>query len=121
MTTRSWIRKLFESRRPRTLRKAPARRWLSVEALEERAVPTVSFGPAVAYSTGGPSPHSVVAGNFNGHFDLVDFMLPELPGGNTWTRLIDTNVPDDEDTPSFKAGSTYGVTARSLLLFVLSE
>ena len=71
MTARSWIRKVFESRRPRTLRKAPARRWLSVEALEERAVPTVSFGPAVAYSTGGPSPHSVVAGNFNGHLDLV--------------------------------------------------
>ena len=57
----------------------------------------------------------------NGHFDLVEFTLPSPPGGNTWTRLIDTNVPDDQDTPSFKTGESYGVTARSLLLFVLSE
>src|ERR1700722_10018414 len=71
MTTRSWIRKVFESRRPRTLRKAPARRWLSVEALEERAVPTVSFGPAVAYGTGGTSPKSVAVSDFTGKFGVV--------------------------------------------------
>ncbi|MBV8803477.1 MAG: glycogen debranching protein GlgX, partial [Sinobacteraceae bacterium] len=58
---------------------------------------------------------------FNGHFDLVKFTLPTAPGGNTWTRLIDTNLPDEEGTPTFKAGDTYGVTARSLLLFTLSE
>jgi glycogen operon protein len=57
----------------------------------------------------------------NGHFDLVEFTLPPAPGGNTWTRLIDTNVPDDPETPSFKTGESYGVTARSLLLFALSE
>jgi isoamylase len=57
----------------------------------------------------------------NGHFDLVEFTLPSAPGGSTWTRLIDTNVPHDEDRPSFKTGGSYGVTARSLLLFVLSE
>ena len=57
----------------------------------------------------------------NGHFDLVEFTLPSAPGGNTWTRLIDTNLPDDEETPSFEAGATYGVTARSLLLFCLIE
>jgi len=57
----------------------------------------------------------------NGHFDLVEFTLPLAPGGDTWTRLIDTNVPDDKDTPSFRTGESYGVTARSLLLFALSE
>jgi glycogen operon protein len=57
----------------------------------------------------------------NGHFDLVEFTLPSAPGGDTWARLIDTNVPDDQDTPSFKTGESYGVTARSLLLFALSE
>ena len=57
----------------------------------------------------------------NGHFDLVEFTLPATPGGNTWTRLIDTNVPDGADASAFKAGDAYGVTARSLLLFVLSE
>ena len=28
----------------------------------------------------------------NGHFDLVKFTLPECPGGDTWTLLIDTNL-----------------------------
>jgi isoamylase len=55
----------------------------------------------------------------NGHFDLVEFTLPTAPGGSTWTRLIDTNVPHDEETPAFNAGDAYGVTARSLLLFSL--
>jgi hypothetical protein len=66
MTTRSWIRKLFESKRPRTLPMALARRRPSLEALEDRTVPTVSFGPAVNYGTGGPSPQSVMTGDFNG-------------------------------------------------------
>jgi pullulanase/glycogen debranching enzyme len=33
----------------------------------------------------------------NGHFDLVEFTLPSAPGGKTWTRLVDTNVPDDRE------------------------
>jgi isoamylase len=57
----------------------------------------------------------------NGHFDLVEFTLPTAPGGNIWTRLIDTNVPHDDETPAFKAGDVYGVTGRSLLLFSLAE
>ncbi len=57
----------------------------------------------------------------NGHFDLVEFTLPAAPGGNTWTRLIDTNLPDEDETPSFEAGAAYGATSRSLLLFCLSE
>src|SRR5262245_49271795 len=35
MTPRSWLRNLFTSRTPRTVRKAPARR-LGLEALEDR-------------------------------------------------------------------------------------
>jgi glycogen operon protein len=57
----------------------------------------------------------------NGHFDLVEFTLPTAPGGNIWTRLIDTNVPHEDETPAFKAGDVYGVTARSLLLFSLAD
>jgi isoamylase len=57
----------------------------------------------------------------NGHFDLVEFTLPAAPGGSVWTRLIDTNVPHEEETPAFKTGQVYGVTARSLLLFSLVE
>jgi isoamylase len=57
----------------------------------------------------------------NGHFEAVEFTLPEAPGGNTWARLIDTNVPDEEHTPSFEVGERYEVNPRSLLLFVLSD
>ncbi len=57
----------------------------------------------------------------NGHFDLVEFVLPAAPGGNTWARLIDTNLPDDGNASTFKAGDTYAVTARSLLLFALGD
>ena len=45
MTTRSWIRKQFPTRAPRTLRKAPARFRPCVERLEDRlapAAPTVT-------------------------------------------------------------------------------
>ena len=55
----------------------------------------------------------------NGHFDLVEFTLPTAPGGNIWTRLIDTNVPHDERPRLSRRADVYGVTARSLLLFRL--
>src|SRR5882724_14452 len=55
----------------------------------------------------------------NGHHELVEFTLPECPGSSRWTRLIDTNVPEDSEEPSFETGQKYGVTARSVLLFVL--
>ncbi|PZP56652.1 MAG: glycogen debranching enzyme GlgX [Micavibrio aeruginosavorus] len=55
---------------------------------------------------------------FNSHFDMVNFTLPDCPGGNGWQRLIDTNLPDDEEA-IVNIGDTYDVTARSLLLFAL--
>src|SRR6266446_5720130 len=39
-TRRSWIRELFAACKPRTIRKAPARRRLAVEQLESRVVPS---------------------------------------------------------------------------------
>jgi glycogen operon protein len=57
----------------------------------------------------------------NSHHDLVEFALPSCPGGDTWTLEIDTNAPDNDEPPVFKSGDSYGVTARSLLLFALSE
>ena len=55
----------------------------------------------------------------NGFHDLVGFTLPETVGGSHWRLLIDTNLPEDAEMGSFAAGETYGVTARSLLLFAL--
>jgi hypothetical protein len=67
-------RRLFGGR---VVGRAAARRRLFLEALEDRAVPTVSFGPAVAYGTGGPSstggqsPQSVMPIEIYGNLSLV--------------------------------------------------
>jgi glycogen operon protein len=53
----------------------------------------------------------------NGYEDLVEFTLPEVPDMIGWTRLVDTNTPDDKEEPEFAFGETYQVTGRSLLLF----
>jgi pullulanase/glycogen debranching enzyme len=59
----------------------------------------------------------------NAHHDVVLFTLPTVPGGRDWLRLLDTNLPDQdedmEDALPFKFGHPYEVTGRSLLLFLL--
>jgi isoamylase len=57
----------------------------------------------------------------NDYCDLVEFTLPECPGGDTWSLMIDTNITDNSEKGSFKVGDSYGVTARSLLLFALES
>jgi glycogen operon protein len=58
----------------------------------------------------------------NAHHDVVVFTLPEVAGGRDWVRLIDTNLPEEDDDPEEPArlafGHRYEVTARSLLLFL---
>ncbi|CAM2145297.1 Glycogen operon protein GlgX homolog [Pararobbsia alpina] len=56
---------------------------------------------------------------FNAYHDVVDFTLPDIPGSDQWTCLIDTNAPVREELPEFDAGNVYQVTGRSLLLFAL--
>ena len=56
---------------------------------------------------------------FNAHHDVVNFTLPDIPGSDVWTCLIDTNAPVREEVPTFGPGDTYQVTGRSLLLFSL--
>jgi glycogen operon protein len=59
----------------------------------------------------------------NAHHDVVLFKLPEVTGGRDWERLVDTNLPDDDQDPEepirLKFGHEYQVTGRSLLLFLL--
>jgi glycogen operon protein len=59
----------------------------------------------------------------NAHDDVVVFNLPEVTGGRDWIRLVDTNLPEDdedfEDAVPFKFEHRYEVTGRSLMLFVL--
>ena len=59
----------------------------------------------------------------NAHHDVVNFKLPEVVGGRDWERLIDTNLPDEdqddpEDATRFAFGQDYQVTGRSMLLFL---
>ena len=58
----------------------------------------------------------------NAHHDVVVFKLPEVTGGRDWVRLIDTNLPEEDDDPEeptrFAFGHHYEVTGRSLLLFL---
>jgi isoamylase len=55
----------------------------------------------------------------NDHHDLVEFTLPEVAAGDSWSLLIDTNITDNSEEGTFNVGDTYGVTARSLLVFAL--
>jgi isoamylase len=55
----------------------------------------------------------------NAYHDVVNFTLPEIPEGDKWTCLLDTNVPVRDELPAFTSGETYQVTGRSLLLFAL--
>ncbi|MGI4815569.1 MAG: glycogen debranching protein GlgX [Janthinobacterium lividum] len=56
---------------------------------------------------------------FNAHHDVVDFTLPEIYGSQSWTCMIDTNMPVRDELPEFDSGDVYQVTGRSLLLFAL--
>ncbi|HYH43148.1 MAG TPA: glycogen debranching protein GlgX, partial [Burkholderiales bacterium] len=57
----------------------------------------------------------------NAYHDVVNFTLPEVPGGDQWKCLIDTNIPERPDEPLFAPGEQYQITGRSLLLFVLQN
>jgi glycogen operon protein len=57
----------------------------------------------------------------NAHYDVVRFVLPAAAGGDGWTRLLDTNISDDDTAVDFATGDHYDVTARSLLLFMLQR
>jgi len=59
----------------------------------------------------------------NAHHDVVVFTLPKVNGGRDWLRLVDTNLPGEDDdlenAVTFKFGHRYQVTGRSLLMFLL--
>jgi isoamylase len=59
----------------------------------------------------------------NAHHDVVNFTLPEVPGGVGWRLLVDTNQlePVAKREPAFEIEHAYTVTGRSLLLLELDR
>jgi len=55
----------------------------------------------------------------NVYQDVVQFTLPQCVGGDQWSLLLDTNIPDLPEGGVFKMETPYAVTAHSLLLFEL--
>ena len=58
---------------------------------------------------------------FNSHEFFVDAALPPPPGGTSWCRIADTNLPSPEDfTPEGKAGvgARYNVAPRGALMLM---
>ncbi|WPO97991.1 glycogen debranching protein GlgX [Pseudomonas sp. HR96] len=55
----------------------------------------------------------------NAHYDVVNFVLPEVPEGQYWDCLVDTHRPELNGHERLDFGSTFAVTGRSLLLFEL--
>ena len=55
----------------------------------------------------------------NAHHDLVEFTLPECPGGEARSLELDTNVTNPNFSQQGVSGDVYGVMQRSLVLFRL--
>jgi glycogen operon protein len=55
----------------------------------------------------------------NAHHDVVNYLLPEVPEGDYWNCVIDTNRPALRGHERIDFGSEFMVTGRSLLLFEL--
>jgi isoamylase len=55
----------------------------------------------------------------NAHHDFVEFTLPVANGGGLWKRVLDTNVTEQIAGFEAAAADQYGMTARSLVMFVL--
>jgi glycogen operon protein len=52
--------------------------------------------------------------------DMVNFKLPQPPGGEAWTLLLDTVRPDMPGEERYEVAQEYSVFGRSLLLFQLA-
>ena len=55
---------------------------------------------------------------YNSHYDVVNFVLPQVPEGLNWQGLIDTNEPE-KALPELAFGDVYEVTGRSMVVLGL--
>jgi isoamylase len=57
----------------------------------------------------------------NSYQGVVGFTFPKSEGGEAWSLLTDTNIPDASSETEFAFGSIYQVTGRSLLAFAIKS
>ena len=57
----------------------------------------------------------------NAHHDVVNFHIPEVPGGDHWTCLLDTNRPELRNGEQHAFASEFLLTGRSVLLLRLTH
>jgi glycogen operon protein len=56
----------------------------------------------------------------NSHSEAVDFILPTLPPGNAWVRVLDTTDPElAPGSQTLPMGATFPMAARSLVVFAI--
>src|SRR5262245_53434713 len=111
MTPRSRIRRLWKSLRPGA-RKAAARPRPLVEALEDRALPSVAFAPPVRYDVGAELA-SLAVGDFNGD-GMQDLAVAQfsptvsvlLGNGGTFPSAV--TVDNGEPSSSVSVGDFNG-------------
>ncbi|NYE23654.1 glycogen debranching protein GlgX [Pigmentiphaga litoralis] len=104
-------------------------KWLSPSATEltseqwadasMRCFGMVIDGRAQATGIKRPASDATLLMVFNAYHDTVNFTLPNIPGPDQWTCILDTNMPVREDLPVFNSGDEYQVTGNSMLVFAL--
>jgi isoamylase len=56
----------------------------------------------------------------NSHNETVDFVLPTLPAGSAWVRMLDTTEPELRPrSQSLPMGATFPVAGRALIVFAI--
>ena len=115
MTIHSWIRKLFGTRTPRTIRKAPARRRLHLEVLEDRLVLSGDpnpLGRILPLHPPGASPYGVSrpdlpTAEVTGLYNLILGRTSDPSGLNGLTSALQAGVRPAAVVQGFLASPEY--------------
>lgn len=73
-------------------------------------------------SLGAPMPDGVLFFVLNAGAEPLDYVLPKLPSGKAWRRILDTSDPRmTDDTTLYPAGESYKLPERCVIVFTLEE
>jgi len=103
---------------------APDGNEMSVEQWEDpngRCLGMLMDGRAQVSDIARPGSDATLLLIVNAHHDTVPFQLPEVPEGEYWNCLIDTDRPTLRKKERLEFGSTFDVTGRSMLLLALQR